>query len=52
MLWAIAEIAKGAVEELKQDVTARTNEVKECVNDIEKNVAFGHIFIFMYSTIL
>jgi ElaB/YqjD/DUF883 family membrane-anchored ribosome-binding protein len=27
------------VDELKQDITARIDEVKDCVNNLEKNVA-------------
>ena len=34
---AIAEIVKGVVEELKNDITTRIDEVKECVDDLEKN---------------
>ena len=33
---AITEIVKGAVEELKQDITARINEVKEFFDNLEK----------------
>ena len=36
---AIAEIVKGMVEELKNDTTARLDEVKEHVDDLEKNMA-------------
>ena len=35
---AIADLVKGAVEELKRDITERTDEVKERVDNLEKNM--------------
>ena len=36
---AIPDIVKGVVEELKRDITKSIDEVKERVNDLEKNLA-------------
>jgi len=36
---AIADIVKGIVEELKYDITESIDEVKERVDDLEKNLA-------------
>ena len=35
---AITDIVKGAVEELKRDITERIDEVKECNDNLEKNM--------------
>ena len=36
---AIADIVKEEIEDLKRDITESIDEVKECVDDLEKNMA-------------